>query len=160
MGTKLAWTTLWVTLSTDHRAYLLQISLEIMKTHFRFVFSLQNWSYGLVWSDLLLLSSVIETMSPLMDIWYTSGQKSFPLCVFILSYFAWNLLPSKDMTWEFYYSVICTLYCNKTRVLYLGNKFYAKYDSIKTQRGKDFCPEVYHMSIRELMISITLDRRK
>ena len=45
-------------------------------------------------------------------------------------------------------------------MLYLGNKFHAKYDSIKTQRGKDFCPEVYHMSIRGLMISITLDRSK
>ena len=39
--------------------------------------------------------------------------------------------------------MICTPYCNKTLMLYLGNKFHVKYDSIKTQREKDFCPEVY-----------------
>jgi len=107
---------------------------------------------------LLLISHVV--WNTLVGIDVHPWTKVFPLCVFILSYFAWNLLPSKDITWEFYYSVICTPYCNKTLMLYLGNKFYAKYDSIKTQRGKDFCPEVYHMSIRGLMISITLDRSK
>jgi hypothetical protein len=32
--------------------------------------------------------------------------KVFPLFVFVLSYFASNLLPSRDMTWKFYFSMI------------------------------------------------------
>jgi hypothetical protein len=50
---------------------------------------------------------------------HTSEHRSSPLYLSVLSYFASNLLPNRDMTWEFYLTVICVTYWNKSLMSYL-----------------------------------------
>jgi hypothetical protein len=63
-------------------------------------------------SDLLVGLDLLGIAVPL-------GRTLSLLFVSMLSYFASNLLLSRDMTWEFYFSKICIPYCNKTLVPYL-----------------------------------------
>jgi hypothetical protein len=70
------------------------------------------WKVDTCWSSPYFFHSVKVNM-------HITEQKSFLLSVFMLSYFVLNLLTSRDMTWEFYFSMICTPYRNKTLMLYL-----------------------------------------
>jgi hypothetical protein len=86
------------------------------------------WKVGICWSSPYFFHSVKVDM-------HIPEQKSFVLFVFMLSYFALTLLPSRDMTWKFYFSMVYRSYWNKTHVTsLLGNKVDTTYDIIKIKR--------------------------
>jgi hypothetical protein len=94
--------------------------------------NLLNVNTSLFWTvDTFSVSSAVNNLSKVNTCWsspyffrsvkvdmYTSRENSFPLFVSMLSYFTLNLLSSRDMTWEFYFSMVYRSSWNKTAMSY------------------------------------------